>query len=120
MGTHAPQGLSKAAKTWWLEVNRRVELAPHDRHVLSMAAHALTASELADEQITAEGLTVCDRFGQVQPHPLLIQSRQSKALFARLVGSLPLPTGSWGQVTDDIDNDPYDRLSWRTPVRDQP
>ena len=122
MGTHAPQGLTPAARNWWRLVTNTLEMSPHHQVILQMAAAAMSASERADEQIRKDGATVVDRFGQVQPHPAAVQSRQSKGLYCRLVATLEqagLPGGAWGDGDDDDEQPPYDRLSWRNPVRDQ-
>jgi len=76
----APAHLSNAAKTWWRRIVR--EYAVDDQAgclLLQTALEAFDRMKGAQAQITTEGATVRDRFGQTKPHPLLTVERDARA-----------------------------------------
>lgn len=90
MARQAPRHLESATGAWWRHVIDEYDLEQHHERLLTAACEAWDRMTQAREAVTAAGLTVVDRYGQVKPHPLLSVEKDSRIAFARLVRELDL------------------------------
>lgn len=75
-----PPGLSKDAKSWWLEIQDEYGIDdPGGLLLLKTAMLAYDRMQQARDAICKEGPTILDRFGQTKAHPLLTVERDSRA-----------------------------------------
>jgi hypothetical protein len=58
--------------------------------VLPVGCEAFDAAQRARKAVTADGLTVRDRSGQVRAHPLLAEERRQRESFVRAIVALGL------------------------------
>jgi P27 family predicted phage terminase small subunit len=58
--------------------------------ILQAALEAYDRAQAARKTIDADGMTVTDKFGQVKPHPLLANERDSRAAFLAGIKALNL------------------------------
>jgi len=131
MPLKAPPDLSRHSKAWYLETIRRYAgLETVHLRILTLLCRAWDEWEVADQTVRELGQTYQDQHGCPRPRPEVRIARDSRAAVCKLVRSL-MELGIFlpGQPgDDDLDDDdpgdngtaPYDRLSWRNPVRDQP
>jgi len=87
----APRHLRTATKRWWRAIVGAFELEAHHLKVLQAAAEAWDRAQEAREAVTAEGILVKDRWGQLKANPACNVERDQRALFGRLVAQLDLP-----------------------------
>lgn len=85
-----PTGLTRRARRLFKAVVAEYELTPSQLELFILACREFSTSENCDKLIQNDGLTVQDRFGQTQPHPLLSQSRNAKANALKLLRSIGL------------------------------
>ena len=87
-----PTGLRRSGRSLWRAVLNDYELDEHETTILREACR--TADSLDDLQhlLEVEGLTSESSQG-VRIHPALVELRQQRVTFARLLTSLRIPTG---------------------------
>jgi len=85
-----PKHLKAATKKWFSRVADEFVLQEHHVKILQAAAEAWDQGQAAREQLTAEGMTQTDRFGQVKPHPCVAIAHNAALRFAKLVRELGL------------------------------
>lgn len=69
------------------------DLAVHEEAILEQACRAADRLGAMAGELAAAPLTVTNCRGDLTPHPLLCESRQTAALLARLCAALGLPAG---------------------------
>jgi hypothetical protein len=82
--------LRPASRRWAEYVRSNWELDQHHDFLLLLAAGALDRGAQARRVLEKSGLTVEDRFGQVQARPEVRVERDAAQLFARLLKELDL------------------------------
>lgn len=87
-----PAGLRRSGRALWRAVLRDYELDEHEQTILRESCR--TADSLDDLQalLEAEGLTSESSQG-VRIHPALVELRQQRIAFARLLTALRIPAG---------------------------
>ncbi len=87
-----PAGLRRSGRALWRAVLRDYELDEHETTILRECCR--TADTLDDMQslIEAEGLTSTTSQG-TRVHPALVELRQQRVTFARLLTALRIPSG---------------------------
>lgn len=88
--SRAPAHLSDRAKRFWRAVQGEYVIDPTSVDLLQSAAEQLTRSDQAREVIDRDSPTVKDRFGQIKPHPMIAEERQSHLAFIRICRELGL------------------------------
>ena len=88
----APSGLRRSGRALWRAVMSDFELDEHETTILREACR--TADSLDDLQalIESEGLMAETSQGP-RVHPALVEARQQRLAFARLLTALRIPTG---------------------------
>lgn len=84
----APSGLSTRARRLWRAVVGEYELAASELEVLNQALGCLDRADQAGAVVTAEGVTVLDRYGTPKAHPAADVEARNRALFAAMVRQL--------------------------------
>lgn len=85
-----PAHLSAPSAAWYSAVVDAYELEPWQYRTLAVAAEAHDRMVQARDLVTAEGITVADRFGQHRAHPALAVERDSRTAYLRAVRELNL------------------------------
>lgn len=87
-----PTGLRRSGRALWRAVMRDYELDEHETTILRESCR--TADSLDDLQalLDSEGITSESSQG-VRVHPALVELRQQRIAFARLLTALRIPTG---------------------------
>jgi hypothetical protein len=85
-----PAGLCPLAAALWKQTLLDFDLEQHHVVLLEQACRALTAAEAARAAVERDGAFPLDRFKQPKAHPGLLEERNSRALFARLMRELGL------------------------------
>lgn len=106
-----PTGLNAAGRRLWRSVVDDYVLDEHELQLLEQAARVADVCAALDESVTAHGFTTED--GRIRPE--LIELRQERILFARLLAALRVPLGS--AESTGPDHDPAPRLQKRAGVR---
>ena len=91
-----PAGLQSAGRRLWRAVVDEFELEAVELVLLEKACRTADDCARLDEAVAAAPLTVEGSMGQVREHPLLAQSRQTRALLAALLKQLNLPAEAVG------------------------
>lgn len=73
-----PQYLSALAKSWWKRLNEDFEFGPDALLILEATMQSFDRWMEARAVVTAEGITVNDRFGQPKQHPATLIERDAK------------------------------------------
>lgn len=91
-----PKGTGKAGTDLWNGLLAEWEFDVHEMALLTEAAR--TADALAELQtaVDKDGAIVQDRFGSDRAHPALVEARQLRVTFARLLAALRVPDGAEG------------------------
>lgn len=97
-----PRGLGKSGKAQWNSVVQSYDLSAAERGILLQVARTADRLDAIALELEGQPLTVTDRFGQDQTHPLVVEARQSSIALARLVAALRLPD-------DAVDGEPGER-----------
>ena len=76
----APEALSSEAQQWWNELMQENDISDAaGRLLLQTALEAFDRLREAQQQITAEGAVVLDRFEQQKSHPAVTVERDARA-----------------------------------------
>jgi P27 family predicted phage terminase small subunit len=97
---NAPKHLKAAGRAYWKAVTEMFEMEEHHLKLLQVACEALDRAEECRLRIAKDGVTVKDRFGIGQAHPLLPAERGARAQFlqaARDLGLDEVPAGAIGR-----------------------
>jgi P27 family predicted phage terminase small subunit len=90
-GPAPPKRLSQEARKFWRKVAEEYGIDDHTGMlVLTVAFEAFDRMREAQGQITKDGTTIVDRFGQVKMHPLLPVERDARAQFLAGIKALNL------------------------------
>jgi P27 family predicted phage terminase small subunit len=90
-GPAPPRHLSQEARKFWRKVAEEYGIDDETGMlVLTVAFEAFDRMREAQGQITRDGTTVVDRFGQVKMHPLLPVERDARAQFLAGIKALNL------------------------------
>jgi hypothetical protein len=101
--------LGDAGQRLWDDVAGAWELSEHERAILTQACRGVDRLDAMAAELAAAPQVVKNSRGDLTAHPLLVESRQTSALVARLFAALGLPSG-------DEDEAPQ-RRSRRAPYR---
>ena len=86
-----PRPLGKAGRRLWRSVHESYELESHERELLLEACTVLDTIDQLQAVVDRDGPTTLGSAQQVVAHPCLLECRQQRIAFARLVGQLGLP-----------------------------
>lgn len=86
-----PPRLGAAGRRLWREIVDTYELRADELLLLEKAARTADDAERLDAAVAEAPLMVTGSQGQPREHPLLAQSRQTRALLAALLKQLALP-----------------------------
>ncbi|MBB4928306.1 terminase [Kitasatospora kifunensis] len=100
-----PSGLGDRASQMWAEVTEQYDLGAHEKALLEEVCRTMTDLDVLHERVTAQGHTIAGRV-----NPELVEARQMRIAFARLVAALRLPE-------DDTDAQPQRRVGVRGSYR---
>ena len=93
-----PPHLSKKMKEFWSGVFELNNLQSHETLILVKACEAFDRPEQARRILKRQGLTYEDRFDQPRSRPEVAIERDSKALFAKLLGQINLHNPYWSEL----------------------
>lgn len=93
-----PAHLSTSSREWFATVADAYDLEDWQYRTLTVAAEAHDRMVQARDLVTAEGITVEDRFGQSRVHPALAVERDSRIAYLRAVRELALEVEDPGDV----------------------
>ena len=85
-----PKGLSVEAQRLWTKTTTDYELAEHELALLLKACRTLDIVAELEAIVAAEGAVISSPQGS-KAHPALVESRQQRLAFARLVAALRIP-----------------------------
>jgi P27 family predicted phage terminase small subunit len=86
----APEHLTDESASWWDTIASRYHLSEVDYRLLRLACEAWDGAQASREAVAEDGAAIRDRFDQVKTNPLLIEERQQRDSFARLVREMGL------------------------------
>jgi hypothetical protein len=107
-GPAAPTGSGKSGRRLWRSVTSDWLLAEHELAQLRQAVHVVDVCDQLQDQVTAEGLMLDGKI-----NPALVELRQQRALFGRLMAALRVPVDD-GATGEDA---PADELAPRRTQR---
>lgn len=88
--TAPPTGLSTAARKLWTATTKDYDLAEHELALLEKACRTLDIVVDLESIVAAEGAVLTSPQG-AKAHPALVEARQQRLAFARLVAALRIP-----------------------------
>lgn len=111
--THpVPRGLKAAGRRLWKATTNSFVLAEHELALLLQACRTADALDALQAHIESDG--VLDESAQGRrAHPALVEIRQQRAVFARLIAQLGIPVG---EESDDEGDDEGRRRRRSGPV----
>lgn len=83
-----PAHLGPDGRRVWRTINREFELSPSELAICEQLAAAYEHSLAAWRALSAEGLTILDRYGSQKAHPSVSTANQMATLVARLAKQL--------------------------------
>jgi phage terminase small subunit len=86
----APKHLKPATRAWFDEICRGFELESQHLKILQLAAESWDCYESARDDISANGATFKNKFGDVKPHPSVSLMQNSRLAFLRALRELNL------------------------------
>lgn len=92
-----PAHLTDESAEWWGSVADGYLLESWQLRTLTAAAEAHDRMSQARRQVTADGIVVEDRFGQMRAHPAVGIERDSRIAYLRAVRELALETDEHGE-----------------------
>jgi hypothetical protein len=87
-----PKGLQRSARALWRAVLGEYDLDEHELTLLREAARTVDSLDGLQAALDAEGLMSTSSQG-VRVHPALVELRQQRVTFARLLTALRIPAG---------------------------
>ena len=97
-GPTPPSGLRKSGRALWRAVMRDYELDDHETILLRECCRTADSLDGLQALLDAEGLTSESSQG-VRVHPALVELRQQRVTFARLLAALQIPAGETSERT---------------------
>ena len=91
MGTRAPDGLGKAGRALWRQVNAEFGLAPHESAILVQVCRVIDRLDQIEAELSGAPLTVEGSTGQPKAHPLLAEWRHQARVLESLSRALSIP-----------------------------
>jgi len=88
-----PRGIGKNGRKLWKSVTEYFDLDQHEELLLLQAVRAVDRLDAMAAALEDAPLTVRNARGEEVAHPLLVESRQTSLMLARLLASLRLPSG---------------------------
>jgi len=88
-----PRGSGRSGRKLWNSIMNDLELDTHEELLLLQAVRAVDRLDSMAEELENAPLTVTNSKGDEVAHPLLVESRQTSLMLARLMASLRLPSG---------------------------
>ncbi|BBY52940.1 hypothetical protein MKOR_01910 [Mycolicibacillus koreensis] len=88
----APRGLKAAGRRLWRSTVERFVLAEHELVLLREACRTADALDALQSHVDSEGVLDESPQGR-RAHPALVEIRQQRALFGRILAQLGVPTG---------------------------
>ena len=88
-----PRGTGKNGRKLWKSVTDHFDLDQHEELLLLQAVRAVDRLDAMAAALEDAPLTVRNAKGEEVAHPLLVESRQTSLMLARLLASLRLPSG---------------------------
>ncbi len=85
-----PKHLSQDSRKWAIKIDRTWVLEVHQRALLTSAAEVRDRLAECRAAIKKDGMFFQDRFGQLRAHPALVEERNHRIAFARLLRELNL------------------------------
>jgi hypothetical protein len=83
--------LTSHAQAFYDEIEKLLELEPHERLLLEAASRVLERIEELEARLDGELVTQTARGGQPRVHPLVPEIRQQYLVLGRLLAALRLP-----------------------------
>ncbi|WP_427129326.1 hypothetical protein [Pseudarthrobacter sp. S9] len=93
----APSGLNARGKAFWVLITDGFELDSAELEVLKEAARTLDEIDALKASADEHGPMVKGSTGQLVVNPALLEVRQARAAFERMVKALALPSEDEGQ-----------------------
>ena len=87
----APAGTGPAGRRLWRATLDGYVLTEHELVLLQQATRVIDHLDQLDAQLTANGLLVAGRAGELKVHPALAEARQQRLVLAKLLSALRLP-----------------------------
>jgi len=87
----APAGTGPAGRRLWRATLDGYLLTEHELVLLQQATRVIDHLDQLDAQLTANGLLVAGRAGELKVHPALAEARQQRLVLAKLLSALRLP-----------------------------
>jgi len=94
----APAGLRRSGRVLWRAVLTDFDLSEHEATILREACRTADHLDALQALLEAEGLMSETSQGS-RIHPALVELRQQRVTFARLLTALRIPTGEAGGTT---------------------
>lgn len=91
-----PKGTGPTGRKLWIGVLKDWTLEVHEMALLTEAVRTVDALDQLHKRVAKDGEIIVDRFGQPKAHPALVEARQLKIAYARLLAALRLPDGDEG------------------------
>ena len=95
--TKPPAGLAKSGRALWRAVMGDYALDEHEATILREACRTADSLDALQSLLDAEGLMSATSQGP-RIHPALVELRQQRVVFARLLTALRIPTGDTGRT----------------------
>lgn len=92
-----PPGLRKSGRALWRAVLASYELDEHETVILKEACRTCDSLDALQALLEAEGITAESSQG-MRIHPALLELRQHRIAFARLLTALRIPRGEGDDV----------------------
>lgn len=92
----APTRTGPSGRKLWRGVLAEWELEPHEVSLLAEAVRTVDTLDELQAAVDRDGAVVKDRFGADRAHPALVEARQLRVTYARLLAALRLPDGTEG------------------------
>jgi len=85
-----PSHIGVARRTWLRNLLNDHTFTDSEWSLAVLAAECYDRAQTCRRQLSREGLTVTNRFGELRPHPLVAVARDAITLYSRLLRQLEL------------------------------
>ena len=93
----APPGTGTAGRRLWRGVLADFDLTGAESEILRECVRVTDMIDRLEQEAAAGPLTITDKRGEAKTAPAIVETRQQRALLARLVASLRLPDLDTGE-----------------------
>ncbi|MBU9764749.1 terminase [Mycobacterium sp. TNTM28] len=100
-----PRGLKAAGRRLWRSTVGEFVLAEHELALLLQVCRTADACDALQAIVDADGVLDESPQGR-RAHPALVELRQQRAIFSRLIAQLGIPVGAESDELDDDDDQP--------------